>query len=236
MKHTWAKLGNYLYTWAPGVYLSLYSVYKAVSDRSERRLISQFLVPGMTVIDVGANVGVYTRFFANLGSSSGCVIAIEPDAENYRRLSMRLQSCPQVQTRHAAASDQTGTCTLYLSTSLNVDHHSYDSGDGRPSITVPAVRIDDLVEPGAHVNFIKMDIQGAEPIAVRGAQRVLSENHGIVLLFEYWPYGIRRSGHDPSGFLEELRGLGFQLEALNAGDVGGVREGEDHYYNIVARR
>ncbi len=236
MKRSVAKLGNHLYALAPGLYLPLYSVYKAISDRAERDMISRYLSPGMTVIDVGANIGVYTRFFAGLVGPGGKVIAIEPDAENYRRLSAEMAGVPGVIALHAAASDETGTCTLYRSSSLNVDHQTYDSGEDRELVTVPASRIDDLVEQGERVDFIKMDIQGAEPIAMRGAQRVLSDNRDIVLLFEYWPYGIRRSGHDPGAFLDYLRSLGFKLDTIPPDREGTFLEGEDNYYNIVAKR
>jgi FkbM family methyltransferase len=232
MKQSLARLGNRLYTFAPGLYGPVYSFYKAVSDRVERRLISQHVAPGMTVLDVGANIGVYTRFLADLVSPTGKVIAIEPDLENFRRLTRATASNPAVVALHAAASDATGTCTLYISDSLNVDHHIYASSESREAVTVPAYRIDDLVTPGSRVDFIKMDIQGAEPIAIRGAERVLMENPGIVLLFEYWPDGIRRSGNDPDQLLTHLRGLGFTLQAVPGSDLP---DGQD-YCNIVARR
>lgn len=236
MKREVAKFGNYLYTLAPAIYRPLYGFYKSVSDRAERSLIAEYLRPGMTVIDVGANIGIYTRFFADLVSPGGKVIAIEPDKENHERLSRATASHPAVTALHAAASDTTGTCTLYVSSSLNVDHQTYDSGESRQAVSVPAYRIDDLVPPGSRVDFIKMDIQGAEPIAMRGAERVLADNPGIVLLFEFWPYGIRRSGHDPEEFLDRMRESGFRLHAIPEGQSMDFAEGEDDYYNILARR
>jgi FkbM family methyltransferase len=232
MKQSVAKFGNHLYGLAPSIYEPLYSLYKAISDRYERRLISQRLGPGMTVIDVGANIGVYTNFFASLVGPSGRVIAIEPDTENYRRLVRATTSHQSVVAMHGAASDATGTCTLFISDSLNVDHQTYDSGESREAISVPAYRIDDLVKPGSRVDFIKMDIQGAEPIAISGAERVLQENPEIALLFEYWPNGIRRSGHEPDRVLNHLRALGFKLEVIPDGELP---SGED-YCNIFAHR
>lgn len=235
MKASTAKLGNYLYRFAPSLYHPLYSVYKALSDARERRLIAATLRPGMTVIDVGANIGIYSRFFAERVGPSGHVVAVEPDAENYRRLQATVADNSSVRAVHAAASDESGTCVLFISDALNVDHHTYDSGEGRRTISVPAVRIDDLIQPGRPVHLLKMDIQGAEAIALKGAQRVLAENPNIALLFEYAPHAIRSSGHDPERMLEDLSIQGFELTVLGAQDLAALA-GPDDYCNIWARR
>lgn len=236
MKSAVAELGNHLYKHAPFLYRHMYSTYKMISDRAERKLISQVVKEGMTVLDIGANIGVYSLFFARLVGPKGRVLAIEAELLNFERLRAAVRRFPSVEAHCAAASDSSGTCTLYKSGTLNVDHHTYDAGDSRESVTIPAIRIDDLIPSGIKVDFIKMDIQGAEPIAFKGAQRVIEENPGIVLLFEYWPYAIRNSGHDPDTFLASLEKFGFQLRTLGLrqGDKHG--EGKDDYYNIAASR
>lgn len=236
MKIKIAELGNHLFTTAPGLYRHLYSAYKAVSDRKERQLISSIVGEGMTVIDVGANIGAYTGFFAKLVGPGGRVIAIEPEQENFKRLVRATSDYPWVESRCAAASDQTGECILYKSASLNVDHQTYDSGEARQKITIPAICLDDLVPAGSSVDFIKMDIQGAETAAIRGARRILEENPGIALLFEYWPYAIRRSGHDPAELLDSLRQSGFRLHMLNDDSRAQHNEGKDDYCNVIASR
>lgn len=232
MRQKLAVLANPLYFRAPRLYALLYSLYKRISDREERRLIAQCVIPGMNVIDVGANIGAYTRYFANLVGPTGRVIAIEPDTENFRRLCHAVAADPTVTAVHGAASHATGYCKLYISNELNVDHQTYDGGESRKIVTVPSYRIDDLVSSGTRVDFIKMDIQGAEPAAISGATRVLGENPGIALLFEYWPSAIRRSGHDPEQFLDQLRALDFELMTVPSHAQFATME----YCNILARR
>lgn len=235
MKRNVAKLGNHLFKWSPGLYRPLYSAYKMVSDRTERRLITGIVHSGMTVIDVGANIGVYTNYFAKIVGPSGRVIALEPERENFKRLSESSRSYPWIELHQVAASDTSGSSILYKSGSLNVDHHTYDAGEFREQETIACITLDDLIPAGTIVDFIKMDIQGAEVPAVIGASRVLAENRIISILFEYWPYGIRRSGHTPQSLLDSLRGMGFSLQTVDSNPIPTV-EGVDDYINIIATR
>lgn len=235
MQQNVARLGNLLYTAAPSLYAPLYTLYKRVSDRRERAFIASVVRPGDTVVDIGANVGAYTTFFASLVGPGGRVHALEPEPENFRRLRGATARAPHVQAHQLAASNVSGECVLYKSASLNVDHHTYDDGvEKRERVVIPCTRLDDLIKPGERVDFIKMDIQGAEGFALAGAQRVLEENRGVTMLFEYWPYAIRSSGFEPRGLLDGLRAQGFHLRVLGNGI--GEAEGKDDYCNYVASR
>ncbi len=92
-------------------------------------------------------------------------------------------------------SDETGESTLYISDNLNVDHRAYPTtGDSRRTVTIRATTLDDYFKPGERVDLIKMDIQGFELHALRGAARVLDDNPEVALLLEFWPYGLKQAG------------------------------------------
>ena len=79
-------LGNQLFHRVYFLYKPLYSLYKTVLDRGERTILRRIVRPGMMVVDIGANIGVYSRFLAGLVGVDGKVIAFEPSPDNFNRL------------------------------------------------------------------------------------------------------------------------------------------------------
>ena len=173
MKLGLARFGNSLYYRAPALYQSLFTFYKSISDRKERAVFSLWLKPGDVVLDIGANIGVYSSFFADLVGVDGRVVAFEPELRNATRLQHTVRTKPHVEVVNAAVLDRTGSLKLFISPELNVDHRTYDTGENRLSVDVLGVSLDDFFPEGTRVNAIKLDIQGAELAALRGAQRVL---------------------------------------------------------------
>src|SRR5205814_1290703 len=136
----------------------LHHEYEPVTTRA---LISR-LRPGARVVDVGAHIGYYTCLTARAVGAGGVVHAIEPAPENVEvlRRNVELNALPQVTIHPVAASATAETRTFRLT-------HSSDSHGfyGHPlahdvgSIDVPAVPLDDVVEPP--VTAIKVDVEGA---------------------------------------------------------------------------
>ena len=81
---------------------------------------------------------------------------------------------------------------------------------------VPVETLDDLCERHniPHIDFLKIDVQGAEWLVVDGASRILSQSAGCILMTEFWPDGIRKSGGDPRAYLNALASAGFELSEL----------------------
>lgn len=234
-----AKLGNVLYAHCPTLYQPLYAAYKALSDRAERRLLKSVVLPGMTVVDVGANIGVYSAFLAELVKPNGKVYAFEPEPRNFGFLEERARRSPCIVPTKAAVGEHSGSLKLYLSADLNVDHQTYDAGEGRRATEVAVVRMDEFLAPGTKIHFIKLDIQGYELQALKGAVRVLTENRDVKLLLEYWPYGLRRAGTEPSELLRFLEMLGFTLSTPNGAgrkSLCDMDDDIDEYANIFAVR
>jgi FkbM family methyltransferase len=205
-------LGNKLFKHCFPVYRILYKLYKACSDRSERAILKEISRPGMTVLDVGANIGIYTSFMAKIVGEKGRVYAFEPSPHNFSLLK-KYNNQSNITLVQAAIGGTTGQIALYISDKLNVDHRTYETGEKRKRIDVPSHRLDDYLQ-NKKVDFIKMDIQGFEYWALLGMENILRSNHNIKILMEFWPYGLIKAKSSPEELLTFLHKLGFQTELI----------------------
>lgn len=235
------RLGNALYRSAFPIYRPLYSAFKARSDRAERRLLKQFLHEGSVAVDAGANIGIYSVFLSECVGPSGMVYSFEPSPENFAHLTKAVCHLANVQAQQAAISATTGEQLLYVSNDLNVDHRLYPTNDARQTVSIRAIALDDFFPPGTRVDLLKLDIQGYELHALRGAARVLSDNPRLNLLLEFWPHGLRASGSSPEELHDFMVKRGFRIMSP-AGrefeDIQKLSSDEDPfiYMNLFATR
>ncbi|MBN2355973.1 FkbM family methyltransferase [candidate division KSB1 bacterium] len=230
------RLGNQLYKHAFWLYLPLYTLYKRINERAERRLIKQIIQPGQCVIDIGANIGIYTRLFAELVGPTGVIHAFEPERTNFQRLQRLTKSFANVITHQTAISDHTGQITLYYSDDLNVDHRTYGTPGIRRAEIVNCMTLDDYLY-GRPIDFIKMDIQGYEYAALQGMARTLRENANVRLIMELSPYDLQLAGSSQESVVQFLHARQFQIFLIRNSQVvpfpiGGLPGGKTHYYNL----
>jgi len=222
------------------MYRPLYVAYKTYADRAERRLLKKILFQGAVVVDVGANIGIYSKFLSRRVGPTGMVHSFEPSPDNFRRLSAATHGLSNVRLTQAAVGERTGECKLYVSDKLNVDHRAYQADDdSRRAVPTEMVALEDYFKPGQRVDLIKMDIQGYELHALRGAQRVLQENPEINLLLEFWPAGLKEAGVGWEELVQMLHSLNMHLtlvrpHGLVPFDALDVRNSVAWYVNLFA--
>jgi FkbM family methyltransferase len=235
-------LGNKVYEHAFPIYRLLYRPFKTYTDRAERQLLRKVLFRGAVVVDVGANIGIYSEFLSRCVGPTGVVHSFEPSPDNFKRLRAATRKLSNVRLSQVAVGEHSGNSELYLSDKLNVDHRAYMAdGDPRHTVPIEMVALDDYFKPGERVDVIKIDIQGYELHALRGANRVLEDNPDIKLLVEFWPYGLKQAGANWTDLIAALEQKGMIIrqvssEGLIPFQTGSVSESADWYVNLFASR
>ncbi len=188
----------------------------------ETKALLGLLRPGMTFVDIGANTGYYAVLAAKSVGERGKVIAFEPCPDNVEilRRNVAINKLRNMIVVNAAVTASRGDVTLRLCEINAGDHRIYDGGDDdfynagmpRKTTTVTGFALDGYMRlHGLEADVIKMDIQGAEHIALQGMKGVLCQNRDVVMMVEYWPHGLRQCGSHPKVFLMEMRRLGFNI-------------------------
>ena len=184
---------------------------------ADREFILTHLRPGMTVVDIGANQGLYSLFFAQRVGPEGRVFAFEPDDTLHAALvdNLAFNRARQVQAHHLALGAKPDTLTLFRSLLNSGDNRLASAGRAdRPGEAV-SVRVErlDHVLAGQRIDFIKMDVQGWEMEVLRGMEGIFNDpsQTNLSIYFEYWPQGLCDAGSHALEPLELLTAKGFNL-------------------------
>lgn len=182
-------------------------------------LFLHLVQPGDTVLDIGANVGLYTEAFARLAGPHGHVHAFEPVPDTFAQLRARFAAAshwPQVHLHNAAVCERSGPVTLMLpgrdSGQASMTQHQVAAWENSVvrSYVCAGHRLDEFL-PSLNTPapaFIKLDIEGAELLALRGARELLRTHHPVLHL-EVWSQWLHDFGHQPADLAAEWRALGY---------------------------
>lgn len=197
------KLGDFLYKNAFPIYNIIYPFFKRKQDKVDIALMHQHIKKGDVVLDIGANIGFYTKILSGLVGETGKVYAFEPDKTNFSHLINNAGNLKNVEFLNKAVSDKTGKITLYKSELLNVDHKTYETENYTEKIEIDCVAADDVVID-KKVDFIKIDIQGFEYFAFQGMQEIFNANKNLKIITEFYPLGLHNAKISALDFFELL--------------------------------
>jgi len=212
-------------------------------------VFSRHVKPGMTVLDIGANIGYLTMHLASLVGPAGRVVAVEPNPENIKLLeaSRRVNGFDQVTVIQAAAGRGTGLLELNVSYSNGTTTDLPSDLDAIfASRPVPCFALDDLLAKDRHFNLVKIDTEGAEFNALIGLSRTIDRDRPIIVS-EFSPGTLPGISHcSGPEYLRFLIAKGYRIAVIGkdgsenrfGDDVDGVmeaysRSGIDHI-DIIA--
>jgi FkbM family methyltransferase len=212
---------------------------QGVWEADVMKLLRSSLRPGGVFVDVGANVGFHTVLAAQLVGSHGRVVAVEPAPWTLDLLRANVwRHGADVTVLPVAASDARGTAHL----ADELGHRSGARLAAAGGVAVEAAPLDDLL-PDLAVDVLKVDVEGAEPLVLRGAARLIERSAGLLAVVEFRDER-HLSGEEPEEVLELYRSLGFELCLLRRNgeveraDVAAVlaRSRREPSFNLVLRR
>ncbi|WP_303540267.1 FkbM family methyltransferase [Sphingomonas natans] len=210
----------------------LISPWLIAEGRYEPDLTSFFvreIKPDSHCIDVGANLGYFTCLMAKY-ALDGKVIALEPNpfvhalaADNILINALHERSA----VWNVAASDREGELTLFHrvgragNTSVAACGDEFTREMREPpeeAFQVSMIRIDGLLDHlSGRVDFMKIDVEGAEPLALAGARATITANPQLQIVMEWAPDQIRLAGFDIAAFVRDISAMGLEPFVLSSG-------------------
>ncbi|HVA96930.1 MAG TPA: FkbM family methyltransferase [Candidatus Acidoferrales bacterium] len=184
----------------------------------ETKIIKRKIKKGDIVVDIGAHIGYYTLIAASIVGDKGKVYAFEPDPSNFHLLkkNINVNGYTNVVTVNKAVSNKNGNKRLYLNDENRGDHRVFDSGDKRKSIAIAVVTLDDFFKDKKEtIDFMKMDIQGSEVFAMKGARKIVDKSKKIKFITEFMPFELDQSGSSAEEYLRLLKNNKFKIYRLD---------------------
>lgn len=214
----------------PKVYLRVWRL-DMLRDRYEKdttRLFERIIKPGMTVVDVGAHIGYFTRLFAKYTGPTGRVYAFEPDPTNFAFLKKNTKHLNNVNIFQLALADRSGMIDFFHSELKSGCHSTIPSPLRQTKLSVPVCTLDELVkkEKINRVDIIKMDIEGGEMAAYRGMSEIAFTNPDLQIIMEFNPECFVEAHIKSVAFLEQLMKDGFKIFVIRPGVLEEIHEGK----------
>jgi FkbM family methyltransferase len=173
--------------------------YEAV----ELDIFEKLVKPGMVVLDIGANLGIYTITASKLVGSRGHVYAFEPVQENIRYLTENVAlnaADANVTIVPQAVGDKAGTAEMGIA--KNTGTHAIGAAAEFGTSTMVKVTTIDRFMRGKKIDIVKMDVEGYEGHVLRGGLKALP---GTTMIMEFQAEMLRRAGSDPDKVGKQLR-------------------------------
>lgn len=213
-------------------------------------LFQKLIHPGMTVVDLGAHIGLYSLLAANLTGPDGRVYSFEPMPSNYALLLKNITANGYeniIKAVNKAVSDKSGLAFLFFNKRDESSLYAVSRTRGGILI-VETITLDDFFEGEGwpKIDLIKMDIEGAEIAALKGAKQLIERNPDLKLIVEFAPNLQAAAGVTNEEFFKTLLELGFKkfwalrngLQQINIPESIPhlVQMAEDSYINLFCER
>jgi FkbM family methyltransferase len=196
--------------WAVGARIAVNRVH----EKHVTGEISRYFKPGMVLVDVGANIGYYTLLAASLLDGTGQIHAFEPGAGNYNLLQMSVakNGFKNIRLYPNAVADKIGVVGLNMDDSNGM---ITQAASAACAYQVQAVTLDHTLRDASRIDLLKIDVEGAEGLVLKGAEQLIARHHPVIFT-EFFPPAIEfTSGMTGQQFLDRIRSHGYELYVID---------------------
>lgn len=177
------------------------------------QFVKSSLTIGSIFVDVGSNIGYFSLLATSLGARV-VAYASTPAVFNHVTENFAIRGFDSIALVNAAVADKPGKLVPYQSPDDPGANNLF--GDGRDGIEVQGISLDeDLAARGvAHVDLLKIDAEGAEPMVLDGAARLLSSPNVPTIAVEINPIALRQANFAPSDIFARLEAHGYRFTEI----------------------
>ena len=184
---------------------------KRLNETFEMEYVKNAIKQDFITFDIGANIGIYSLLLSDLVGPKGHVYAFEPNKDLFR---VKKENVTLI---NVAVSEKAGKGKLYLCKTNNGDGRIFfsSSDPNRKTMDIDIIKIDDFIDNNDinRLDFVKIDIQGSEPLAIKGMANALKKFSPIVFT-EFWPYGYNLAGFKSVEFIGIMHELGYRHRVI----------------------
>ena len=198
--------------------------FQGYFEYRETKLLEKYIRPGMTYLDVGANIGWHTLVAAKLVGVTGKVISFEPVLSTYTHLdkNIRLNQLRNVRLFRYGLSNTNNSVPIYPVSQDNDGSNSLFSirKDSTPiEVIETKVGSEILMAVGVnHIDFCKIDVEGAEMNVLEGLDSLLKNKRIKILMIELNEIALERAGRTGKQLVEKLKNYGFNIIDIRSRD------------------
>jgi|GEM_PF-3262270 len=183
-------------------------------EREDAEFAKHYIRPGGSVLDIGAHAGLYSLLANTLMNGHGEINAFEMEDYSWEVLQKTASLYPAIKTHHRAVWSQNTVLSIALSSAPGLHYVLPSNKIGDASIpvqhTIEAVALDSYFPSDFKVDFVKLDIEGAELHALRGMERILRRSPKVGMVIEFVKGHLARHGQTPAEVVTFLEELGFR--------------------------
>jgi len=176
-------------------------------DTPVLEMLQAYIKPESLVYDLGAAIGDHTLFYLNAVGPKGTVVAFEPHPIQFECLK---RNCPAALCLPYAVGETEGQSMLFHQPGPVAGSRLIDPALQWPGTMVRQITLDKNCVFGGHLSFIKIDIEGCEPAALRGARRTI-QRHQPAIWMEINPIALERQGYSNVILREVLDDLHYEV-------------------------